>query len=157
VVPAQAAGQQGRGTRSSGRHHPPQARLDSIRLVRHSVSLRTSGASYNGLHSGRCPSRRQPCRCTGRAEPRMEIAAFSSLGLAWPRLAAEAPPEGFHEAALTLLEPHLAFDSAWWGVANAQAAQVSVMQGYLHRLPPEFIEDWWSIADVDALARRCAA
>jgi DNA-binding CsgD family transcriptional regulator len=87
----------------------------------------------------------------------MDLAHFSSLVLAWQRLAMETPPGGFHEAALTLLEPQLPFDSGWWGIANAQAAQVSVMQGYLHRLPPEFIEDWWGIADVDALARRCSA
>lgn len=87
----------------------------------------------------------------------MELADFSSLVLAWQRLAMQAPPGGFHEAALALLEPHLAFDSAWWGIANPQAAQVSVMHGYLHRLPPEFIEDWWGIADVDALAQRCSA
>ena len=87
----------------------------------------------------------------------MDLANFSTLVLAWQRLAVEAPPDGFKQAALTLLEPHLQFDSGWWGIANAQAAQVSVMHGYLHRLPPEFIEDWWGIADVDALARRCAA
>ncbi|HJV70530.1 helix-turn-helix domain-containing protein [Ideonella sp.] len=86
----------------------------------------------------------------------MNLARFSSLVLAWQRLAADAPAEGFRAAALHLLEPHLAFDSAWWGIANPQAGQVSVMQGYLHRLPPEFTEDWWRIADVDALARRCA-
>ena len=48
------------------------------------------------------------------------------------------------------------FDSAWWGIANLTAGPASVMQGTLHRLPPEFVEDWWQIADVDALARLCA-
>ncbi|WP_374562033.1 response regulator transcription factor [Ideonella sp.] len=86
----------------------------------------------------------------------MDLARFSALVLAWQRLAVETPPEGFRCAALTLLEPAVPFASAWWGIANPQAGQVSVMQGYLHRLPPAFIEDWWGIADVDALARRCA-
>lgn len=88
--------------------------------------------------------------------PAMDLARFSSLVLAWQRLAVEAPAEGFRAAALGLLEPAVAFDSGWWGIANPQAGQVSVMQGHLHRLPPEFIEDWWGIADVDSLARRCA-
>ncbi len=86
----------------------------------------------------------------------MELARFSSLVLGWQRLAVEAPAEGFRAAALGLLESALPFDSAWWGIANPQAGQVSVMQGHLHRLPPAFIEDWWGIADVDSLARRCA-
>ncbi len=86
----------------------------------------------------------------------MDLARFSHLVLAWQRLAVEAPPEGFRAAALTRLEAALPFASAWWGIANPQAGQVSVMQGYLHRLPPTFIEDWWGIADVDALARCCA-
>lgn len=86
----------------------------------------------------------------------MELARFSSLVLAWQRLSVEAPAEGFRAAALGLLEPAVRFDSAWWGIANPQAGQVSVMQGHLHRLPARFIEDWWGIADVDSLARRCA-
>ena len=86
----------------------------------------------------------------------MDLACFSALVLAWQRLAVEAPPEGFRGAALALLEPQVALASAWWGIANPLAGQVSVMQGYLHHLPPAFIEDWWGIADVDALARRCA-
>lgn len=86
----------------------------------------------------------------------MDLASFSSLVLAWQRLAAEGSAEGFRAAALALLEAELPFASAWWGIANPQAGQVSVMQGHLHRLPPGFIEDWWRIADVDSLARRCA-
>lgn len=86
----------------------------------------------------------------------MDLNAFSALVLAWQRLAIDAPSGEFQPQALALLEQHLPFDSAWWGIANPQASQVSVMQGYLHRLPAGFIEDWWSIADVDELARRCA-
>lgn len=86
----------------------------------------------------------------------MELASFSSLVLGWQRLAAEPSPGAFRAAALGLLEAELPFASAWWGIANPQAGQVSVMQGHLHRLPPGFIEDWWHIADVDSLARRCA-
>ncbi len=86
----------------------------------------------------------------------MDLNHFSALVLGWQRLAVEPPAEGFRAGALRLLEAALPFDSAWWGIANPQAGQVSVMQGHLHRLPPGFTEDWWSIADVDALARRCA-
>lgn len=84
----------------------------------------------------------------------MDIERFSALVLDWQRLAAEPPAEGFRRAALTLLKPVIDFDSAWWGVANAQASPASVMEGTLLNLPPAFVEDWWRIADVDALARR---
>lgn len=86
----------------------------------------------------------------------MDLNRFSSLVLAWQRLAVDTPAEGFRPASLGLLEPVVGFDSAWWGIANLMAGPASVMQGTLHRLPPEFIEDWWQIADVDALAKLCA-
>lgn len=86
----------------------------------------------------------------------MELERFSALVLAWQRLAADTPAEGFRSAALTLLEPAVGFDSAWWGVANPQAGHASVLEGTLLHLPPEFVEDWWRIADFDALARLVA-
>lgn len=91
-----------------------------------------------------------------RPVPLMQLDRFSALLLAWHRLAADAPAGGFHGEALALLEQAVAFDSAWWGTGNLQAGQPGVVQGYLHRLPPEFVNDWWGIAGVDALARRVA-
>ncbi|MCA8295960.1 LuxR C-terminal-related transcriptional regulator [Burkholderia sp. AU30198] len=82
----------------------------------------------------------------------MQLAALSSLLLAWHRLPEELPSEKFCARALELLEAHLPMSSAWWGLAHMHGNSPRVVRGYLHRLPLAFADHWQAIADVDTLA-----
>lgn len=82
----------------------------------------------------------------------MQLAALSSLLLAWHRLPEELPSERFFARALDLLETHLPMSSAWWGLAHMHGNSPRVIRGYLHRLPPAFADNWQAIADLDPLA-----
>ncbi|CAB1370833.1 helix-turn-helix transcriptional regulator [Denitratisoma oestradiolicum] len=75
----------------------------------------------------------------------MDIEIFSRLTRDWLKLAVSIPPECFRKEALDRLDKELEFSSAWWGTAFTDKA--AVFDSYLHRLPNDFVVDWWAISN----------
>lgn len=82
----------------------------------------------------------------------MQLAALSSLLLAWHQLSGQSSLENFRIGALEMLEAHLPLSAAWWGLGHLRGRSPLVLQSYLHRLPAAFADEWLSIADIDELA-----